>query len=193
MKNILLLFILLFLVSCGSEKVKHPAPSASPDAHAGHNHAPGDHAGHNHAPGDHAGHNHAQDNPNIVTNPDGSVHVKGDITAFLVGIWEIQYALIGATPKVDSRYKGAWIDMKPDFSFTTGIYDKVTNNGTYKFVDEPKRLLTFDFEKEEKLLPAESEVQGYGVGLVLLGKTPMEGKNSQIKIGQTSKKPSRAN
>ncbi len=188
MKNILLLFSLLLLVSCGSDKVKHPAPSASPDAHAGHNHAPGEHAGH-----DHAGHDHAEENPNIVTNPDGSVHVKGDITAFLVGIWEVQYALIGATPKVDSRYKGAWIDMKPDFSFTTGIYDQVTNKGTYKFVDEPKRLLTLDYEKKEKIMPSEVEVKGYAIGLVLLGKTPMGGQNSQLKIRQTSKRPTNPN
>lgn len=190
MKNSLILFALFLLVSCGSDKVKHPAPSANPDAHAGHNHAPGEHAGHDH---DHAGHAHAEDNPNIVTNPDGTVHVKGDITAFLVGIWEVQYALIGATPKVDSRYKGAWIDMKADFSFTTGIYDQVTNKGTYKFVDEPKRLLTLNYEKEEKIMPSEVEVKGYAVGLVLLGKTPMEGQNSQIKIRQTSQRPTKPN
>ena len=115
------------------------------------------------------------------------------MTAFLVGTWEIEYALIGSTPKVDSRYKGAWIEMQPDFSFTTGIYDTETNKGTYKFESEPKRILTFNFEKEEKLLPTDAEVQGYAIGLVLLGKTPMEGKNSQIKIGQTSKRPTRAN
>ncbi len=189
MKNVLLLFTLFLLVSCGSDNVKHPAPSANPDAHAGHNHAPGEH-GHDH---DHSGHAHAQDNPNIVTNPDGSVHVKGDITAFLVGTWAIEYALVGSTPKVDSRYKGAWIEMEPDFNFTTGIYDQVTNKGTYKFVDEPERLLSFDFEKEEKLLPSEAIVQGYAIGLVLKGNTPMEGKRSQIKIKQTSKRPTKPN
>ncbi len=183
MKNILLLFALFLLVSCGTDKVKHPAPSANPDAHAGHDHGSGDHAGHD----------HASDNPNIITNPDGSVHVKGDVTAFLVGLWEIEYALIGAKPKIDERYKGAWIDMKPDFSFTSGTYDTQTNKGTYTFQDEPDRLLTFNFEKEEKILPTESKVQGFAIGLVLLGKTPMEGKNSQIKISQTSKKPTRAN
>lgn len=178
MKNIIFLFFLLLLASCGSDKVKHPAPSANPDAHAGH---------------DHAGHDHASDNSNVVTNPDGTVHVKGDMTAFLVGIWEVQYALIGSTPKIDARYKGAWIEMNGDFTFTTGIYDKETNKGTYKFQAEPDRLLSFEFEKEEKLLPSEAKVQGYAVQLVLLGETPMDGKQSQIKIGQTARKPIKTN
>lgn len=181
MKNILLLFTLLLLVSCGPEKVKHPAPSANPDAHAGHDHGAGDHAGHDHGDG----------NEHIVTNPDGTVHVKSDMTAFLVGIWEVQYALVGSSQKIDPRYKGAWIEMKGDFTFTTGIYDQETNKGTYKFQPEPDRLLTFSFDKEEKLLPAEAKIQGYAVQLVLNGNTPMEGKQSQIKIGQTSKKPAR--
>jgi len=183
MKNILLFLTLLLLVGCGSEKVKNPAPSANPDAHAGH-----DHAGH-----DHAGHDHAADNPNITTNSDGSVHVKGDMTAFLVGLWEVEYAIVGSTPKVDARYQGAWIQMNGDFTFTTGIYDQQTNKGTYSFQSEPERLLRFKYEKEEKLLPSEAKVQGYAVQLVLLGETPMEGKQSQIKIGQTSKKPVRTN
>ncbi len=183
MKNILFLFTLLLLFGCGADKVKHPAPSANPDAHAGHNHAAGDHAGHDHATD--------KPNPHIITNPDGTVHVKGDMTAFLVGLWEVDYAIVGAATKVDSRYKGAWIDMKRDFSFTSGIYDQQTNSGTYKYQSEPVRLLNFTFDKEEKLLPSEAKVQGYAIKLVLLGKTPMEGKNSQIKIGQTSAKPSR--
>lgn len=183
MKNLIFLFFLLITASCGSDKVKHPAPSANPDAHADHDHA--DH--------DHAGHDHAADNSNIVTNPDGTVHVKGDVTAFLVGLWEIEYALVGSTPKVDTRYKGAWIDMKGDFTFTTGIYDKVTNKGTYKYQAEPVRLLNFSFEKEEKILPSEAKVQGQGMQMVLLGETPMDGKQSQIKLGQTSKKPTRSN
>ncbi len=180
MKNILFLLSLLFLISCGSDKVKNPAPSANPDAHAGHDHGADPH-------------NHATDNPNIVTNPDGTVHVKGDMTAFLVGLWEVEYALVGSTPKVDNRYKGAWIEMKPDFTFTTGIYDQQTNKGTYKFQSEPTRMLRFSYDKEEKLLPTEAKVQGYAVQLVLSGETPMDGKQSQIKIGQTSKKPSRTN
>ena len=198
MKNITLLLSLFFLFSCGPEKVKHPAPTANPDAHAGHDHTGHDHtghdhAGHDHAKGDHSAHNHESDNPNIVTNPDGTVHVKGDPTAFLVGLWEVEYALIGATPKIDDRYKGAWIEMNGDFTFTSGIYDKQTNQGTYKFQSEPNRLLSFTFDKEEKILPAEAKVQGYAVSLVLLGETPMDNKQSQIKIGQTSKKPSRRN
>ncbi len=128
-----------------------------------------------------------------MTNPDGTVHVKGDITAFLVGLWEIEYALIGATPKIDARYKGAWVDMKGDFSFTTGIYDKETNKGTYKYQAEPERVLSFSFEKEEKILPTKAKVQGEGMQMVLLGETPMAGKQSQIKMGQTSKKPTRSN
>ena len=107
MKNITLLLSLFFLVSCGPEKVKHPAPSSKPDAHAGHDHSGHDHSGHDHSGHDHSGHDHKADNPNIVTNPDGSVHVKGDVSAFLVGLWEVEYALIGATPKIDDRYKGA--------------------------------------------------------------------------------------
>jgi len=178
MKNTLLLLSLLFLIGCGSDKVKNPAPSATPDAHAGH---------------DHAGHDHAADNPNIVSNPDGTVHVKGDVTAFLAGLWEVQYAIVGAVAKVDARYKGVWIEMKPDFTFTTGIYDQQTNQGTYKFQSEPNRLLSFSFDKEEKLLPTEVKVVGFSTELVLMGVTPMEGKNSQLKIGQTSKKPSRTN
>ncbi len=173
MKNIFLMVSLLFLIGCGSDKVKNPAPSANPDAHAGHD--------------------HGQENANIVTNADGTVHVKGDKTAFLVGIWEVEYALIGATPKVDARYKGAWIEMNPDFTFTTGIYDQQTNQGTYSFEAEPNRMLRFAYDKEEKLLPSEAKVRGQAVQLVLLGETPMDGKQSQIKIGQTNAKPSRSN
>jgi len=92
MKNIFLLFSLLLLISCGSDRVKHPAPSANPDAHAGHN--------------------HGADDSNITTNSDGTVHVKGDMTAFLVGLWEVEYAIIGTVTKIDARYKGAWIEMK---------------------------------------------------------------------------------
>ena len=183
MKNIALMLSLLFLISCGPDKVKHPAPSSSPDAHAGHNHAEDDHSGHD----------HQADNPNIVTNPDGSVHVKGDPSAFLVGLWEVEYALIGATPKVDARYKGAWIEMNGDFTFTTGIYDQQTNQGTYKFQTEPERTINFSFQKDEKIMPSKAKVQGYAVQLVFVGETPMDNKQSHIKIGQTSKKPSRSN
>jgi len=170
MKNIFLLFAVVFLISCGNDTTKHPAPSASPDSHAGHDHSSSE---------------------NVVTQADGTVHVKGDPSAFLVGLWEIEYALVGSTPKADIRYKGAWIDMQADFSFTCGVYDEQTNTGTYTFTSEPVKTVEFSFEKPEKLLPKKVEVKGQAVSLVLIGKTPPDGKNSQLKIGQTSKRPSK--
>lgn len=173
MKNIFLLFSLLLLISCGSDRVKHPAPSANPDAHAGHN--------------------HGADDSNITTNSDGTVHVKGDMTAFLVGLWEVEYAIIGTVTKIDARYKGAWIEMNPDFTFTAGIYEQQTNKGTYKFLSDSVRILRFSYDQEEKLLPNEATVKGHSTELLLLGETPIDGKKSQIKIKQINEKPSRTN
>jgi len=168
MKNFFLLFSILFLISCANDTTKNPAPSASPDNHAGHDHSNSD---------------------NIVTQADGTVHVKGDPSAFLVGLWEVEYALIGSTPKADARYKGAWLDMQPNFTFTSGVYDQQNNQGTYTFTSEPVKTVQFNFEKPEQILPAKAEIKGHAVSLVLLGKTPPEGRNSQVKIRQTNSRP----
>lgn len=170
MKNVLFLFTILFTIGCTNDTTKHPAPSASPDSHAGHNHG---------------------ESENIIKNEDGTVHVKGDPSAFLVGLWEVEYALVGSTPKTDFRYKGAWIDMKGDFTFTSGTYDEQTNQGTYTYTSEPDKIIKYSFDKPDKILPTEAKVKGYAVSLLLMGKTPPDGKKSQIKIRQTNKRPAK--
>lgn len=174
MKNLLCLLCLLAFVACKKDVVKNPAPTADP--HAGHNHAPGEH-------------HHGSDN--VTTNADGTVHVKGDRTAFLVGLWEFQYVLVGATPRPDKRFMGRWIDMKGDFTFTSGQYDQQTNSGTYSYTDQGNPTIVLNPEKQEEgLLPNSAEVK-YSGGMVWIGEVPAEGKLAQYKLSQTGTKPTK--
>ncbi|MEM9820794.1 MAG: hypothetical protein AAF985_06970 [Bacteroidota bacterium] len=121
------------------------------------------------------------------TGEDGPVHIKASNVAFLVGLWEYTFAL-GAeneTPK----YKGRWIEFKNDDTFISGRYGEETNQGTYQYEDDPKRILTLTYAKKEEI-PGQWEIQGQGHnGMVFKGNTPLNPSGLQVRMQQVNQRP----
>ena len=65
----------------------------------------------------------------VTTNSDGTVHVKSNHSAFLVGMW--QYGFFIGPDSEKEKYKGRWIKFNRDDTFVSGQYEEETNKGTY--------------------------------------------------------------
>lgn len=107
-------------------------------------------------------------------------HFKSERAAVLVGFWH--YAMTVGDDKDEKMYQNRWIDIKRDDTFTSGIFDKETNSGTWSFIDERESVI-LNYDKKDEGLAYEWKIQGYGDMLIwkgdLAGSNP---KSTQIKM-----------
>ena len=117
---------------------------------------------------DHAGHNHATDAPK---------HHKASSLSPYIGKWTYYHAI-----KDTDYYKGRYIDLKGDGTFTSGVNDKQTNTGSWT-LDEEKSYLDFDYadnsvDRDEQW---KSQKNTPDV-IILIGNAPKNNTGNQIKL-----------
>ena len=115
------------------------------------------------------------------TEKESSTHVKSERAAVAVGFWH--YSIVGGPQEERDRYKGRWVHVKRDDTFTSGIYDKETNSGTWTF-DDPTSTILLRYAKSDENLAYEWQVKGYGETVIWMGNTPSNPKSTQIKMNK---------
>lgn len=107
-------------------------------------------------------------------------HFKSERAAVMVGFWH--YAMVVGDAKDKEMYQNRWIDIKRDDTFTSGVFDKETNSGTWTFADDRESVI-LNYNKKDEGLAYEWKIQGYGDMLIwkgdLAGSNP---KSTQIKM-----------
>ncbi len=106
-------------------------------------------------------------------------HFKSERAAVLVGFWH--YAMVVGDPKDVEKYQNRWIDLRRDDTFTSGIFDKQTNSGTWSFADEAESVI-LHYDKKDEGLAYEWRIQGYGDMVIWKGNTPSNPKSTQLKM-----------
>jgi len=114
----------------------------------------------------HAGHDHATPK-----------HHKASSASPYIGKWTYYHAI-----KDSDYYKGRYIDLKGDGTFTSGVNDKQTNTGTWT-LDEEKNYLDFDYadntvDRDEQW---KSQKNTPDV-IILIGNAPKNDSGNQIKL-----------
>ena len=122
----------------------------------------------------------------VTTNSDGTVHVKSNHSAFLVGMW--QYGFFIGPDSEKEKYKGRWIKFNRDDTFVSGQYEEETNKGTYVYEHSPNNVLTINYEKDEPIYRQWSVQNGSAVTL-FKGQTELNPSRFNIKMDQITTLP----
>jgi hypothetical protein len=122
--------------------------------------------------------NSNSDNNSATTNPDGSTHVPSSPSSLMLGLWH--FAVVVGDQPVADKYKGRWIDIKRDDTFTSGLYLEENNSGTWSYNPETK-IISLKYKNDEGLAP-EWETQGGGESIIWKGSTPNNKTGLQIKM-----------
>ena len=110
-----------------------------------------------------------------------ATHVKSERAAVGCGFWH--YSIVGGPKEEKDRYKGRWINVKRDDTFTSGLYDQQTNSGTWTF-DDPTSTILLNYAKPDENLDNEWQVKGFGETTIWMGNTPNNPKATQIKMNK---------
>ncbi|MFT5802758.1 MAG: hypothetical protein ACI956_002579, partial [Nonlabens sp.] len=78
------------------------------------------------------------------------------------------------------KYTGRWINIKRDDTFTSGIYLKENNSGTWSYNEETKIIQLMPKETED--IQTDWLVNGSGEFLILLGSTDTNKTGMQIRM-----------
>ncbi len=116
------------------------------------------------------------------TNPStpAEVHVPSSAAAPLIGLWHYK-DIIHIHKEEVAKYTGRWIHIKRDDTFTSGIYLKENNSGTWSYNEETKIIQLNPKEKED--IATDWLVNGNGEFLLWLGSTETNKSGMQIRMG----------
>lgn len=120
-----------------------------------------------------------------ATNMEPVAEAKADPTAPLQGMWEVNFAMtMEDDPKTSGKkVQGKWIYLKPEGIFTSGVYEKQTNNGTWKY-DPDMDIISLNYEKPGDKSTTWKVQLGRDI-IVWLGQTPENKSGSQIRLKRT--------
>ena len=103
-------------------------------------------------------------------------HHKASAMSPFIGKWFYRYAI-----KNTEYYKGRYIDLKGDGSFTSGIDDKQNNSGTWS-LDETDTYLDIDYADNSKEKDEQYKAQLNHNVIILIGNAPKNTTGNQIKL-----------
>ena len=111
--------------------------------------------------------------------------VPASVLAPLIGTWECQ-ATTGMSKTEDRQpYEGRWFSLRGDQTFSTGVYEKETNQGVYEYSGETF-LLDLFFDAPELGVADQYKLHGVGVNdssvLIWMGNTPRNKRGMQLKM-----------
>jgi len=115
---------------------------------------------------------------NTPAEPTASTHISASSTAPLIGLWH--YHNIGGNKEKTVAYKGRWVDLKADMTYTSGIYLEENNSGTWTYSDKTKLIKLMPKETEE--IETEWVVSGNGEFILWLGNTSNNKSGIQIRM-----------
>ncbi|MFT4668225.1 MAG: hypothetical protein ACI8YQ_003794 [Polaribacter sp.] len=124
----------------------------------------------------------SQESVNEVKPPtptSADVHVPSAAAAPLIGLWHYQDIVHIRKEEVE-KYTGRWINIKRDDTFTSGIYLKENNSGTWSYNEETKIIQLMPKETED--IQTDWLVNGSGEFLILLGSTDTNKTGMQIRM-----------
>jgi hypothetical protein len=120
-----------------------------------------------------------------ATNMEPVAEAKADPTAPLQGLWEVNFAMtMEDDPKTSGKkVQGKWIYLKPEGIFTSGVYEKQTNNGTWKY-DPDNDIIALNYEKPGDKSTTWKVQLGRDI-IIWLGQTAENKSGSQIRLKRT--------
>jgi len=117
-------------------------------------------------------------------------HYKASPDAPLVGLWVIEFALGSANvdkEELSKQYEGRWLNLGPDNTFESGIWQEKNNAGTWSY-DAEQRIILLNYKQAESI-GFEWKIQGQGDRMVWLGNTPQNTKGTQLSLSRITELP----
>ena len=116
----------------------------------------------------------------VATESGAPKHHKASAMSPYIGKWKYRHAI-----KNTEYYKGRYIDLKGDGSFTSGIDGEQNNSGTWS-IDEEKNFLDIDYADNSKEKDEQWKAQANHNVVILIGNAPKNATGNQIKLEKFS-------
>lgn len=124
----------------------------------------------------------------ISTNAKDKTQAKvvpASVLAPLIATWEVQVTVGISNKERRNLYDGRWYTLRGDQTFTCGVFDKETNQGSYQF-DGDTELIDFFYDSPEVGVANQFKIKGIGNNdssvLIWLGNTPNNPAGMQLKM-----------
>ena len=117
-------------------------------------------------------------------------HYKASPDAPLVGLWVVEFALGSANvdkEELSKQYEGRWLNLAPDNTFESGIWQEKNNTGNWSY-DAENKIILLNYSKAESI-GHEWRIQGQGERMVWLGNTPNNAKGTQLSLSRIKELP----
>ncbi len=130
---------------------------------------------------------HVEPGSDVVTHPDGTVHVKASDIAPFIGLWN--YSL-GMSSDLDRKqdYVGRWIEFAKDQSFKSGRWQKQLNTGRFSY-DAKTQILSLDFKDNSEDRDIDWGIKLDNNVMIWLGNANDNNNGDQIRMQRVAERP----
>lgn len=124
----------------------------------------------------------AQDTTAVASSAEGH-----DYTFLTQGILHYTGGIISGKDPRDEPFKGHWIDLEPNGSFTSGVYGDKTSGGRWAYNHDQKKLALMPDDTSQK--PSEWNVMYNENMVVLVGTATYGDNNTQARLERFTELP----